>query len=71
MAWEPIAVGIIKNKLIKKIAFYFEKLYSNASLVVGLSPGIRDYIKNNFSHKNVISITNSANLNLFGKKLIT
>ena len=65
----PIAVGIIKNKLIKKIAFYFEKkLYSNASLVVGLSPGIRDYIKNNFSHKNVISITNSANLNLFGKK---
>ena len=65
----PIAVGIIKNKLIKKISFYFEnKLYSNASLVVGLSPGIRDYIKNNFSHKNVISITNSANLNLFGKK---
>jgi glycosyltransferase involved in cell wall biosynthesis len=65
----PIALGIIQNTLIKKIAFYFEKkLYANASLVVGLSPGIRDHIKDNFNHKNVISVTNSANLNLFGEK---
>ena len=65
----PIEMGVIKNVFIKKIAYFFEKkLYTNASLVVGLSPGIRDHIKNNFNHKNVISVTNSANLNLFGEK---
>ena len=65
----PIEVGVIKNVFLKKVAYFFEKkLYENASLVVGLSPGIRDHIINNFNHKNVISVTNSANLNLFGEK---
>tara|TARA_B110000046_G_scaffold177828_1_gene205102 strand:- start:3366 stop:4565 length:1200 start_codon:yes stop_codon:yes gene_type:complete len=66
----PIEVGVIKNVFLKKAAYFFEKkLYENASLVVGLSPGIRDHIINNFNHKNVISVTNSANLNLFGEKI--
>lgn len=66
----PIEVGVIKNVFLKKVAYFFEKkLYENASLVVGLSPGIRDHIINNFNHKNVISVTNSANLNLFGEKI--
>ena len=65
----PIEVGVIKNVFLKKVAYFFEKkLYENASLVVGLSPGIRDHIISNFNHKNVISVTNSANLNLFGEK---
>ncbi len=66
--WPEVAIelGVIKNKLIKKIAYFFEKLlYKNASLVVGLSKGMKDYIIENFNHKNVISITNSANLKLF------
>ena len=66
----PIEVGVIKNVFLKKVAYFFEKkLYENASLVVGLSPGIRDHIINKFNHKNVISVTNSANLNLFGEKI--
>ena len=65
----PIQLGIIKNKIIISIAYYFEKLiYRNASLIIGLSPGIRDQIINKHNHKNVISITNSANFSLFGKK---
>lgn len=65
----PIEIGVIKNVFFKKVAYFFEKkLYENASLVVGLSPGIRDHIISNFNHKNVISVTNSANLNLFGEK---
>ena len=65
----PIEIGVIKNSFIKRIAYHFEKkLYTKANLVVGLSPGMRDYVKINFNHKNVISVTNSANLNLFGEK---
>lgn len=67
----PIEVGVIKNSIIKSIAYSFEKkLYNKASLVVGLSPGMKDYIKNNFNHKNVICITNSANIDLFGDKKV-
>ena len=66
----PIEVGVIKNVFLKKVAYFFEKkLYENSSLVVGLSPGIRDHIISNFNHKNVISVTNSANLNLFGENI--
>lgn len=62
-----IELGVIKNGLVKRIAYFFERLiYKNSDLVVGLSPGMRDYISNNFNHDNVISITNSANLELFG-----
>ncbi len=65
----PIEVGVIKNKLIKKLAYAFEKIiYRNSDLVVGLSPGMRDYVKENFVHPNVISVTNSANLKLFNMK---
>ncbi|WP_299714619.1 glycosyltransferase family 4 protein [uncultured Tenacibaculum sp.] len=65
----PIEVGVINNKVIKEVAYAFEKLiYKRADLVVGLSPGMRDYIKNNFNHPNVISVTNSANLKLFSSE---
>jgi len=66
----PILVGAIKNPLLKKLAFYLEKtLYKKASLVVGLSPGMRDYVKENHKHPNVISVTNACNLELFGKEI--
>ena len=45
----PIAVGALRNPFLKMLALWFEKkLYSNASLVVGLSPGMRDNIKKKF-----------------------
>lgn len=62
-----IELGIIKNPIIKKIAYAFERAcYRNARLVVGLSPGMKRYIEEKHRHPNVISITNSANLQLFG-----
>lgn len=62
-----IELGVIRNKLLIRFSKWFEKtLYKNAHLVVGLSPGMGDYIKGNFNHPKVISITNSANLALFG-----
>lgn len=62
-----IELGILRNKVLIRCSKWFEKtLYKYASLVVGLSPGMRDYVKDNFKHPNVISVTNSANLNLFG-----
>ena len=65
-----IELGVIKNKFIKKIAYWFEKtLYKNSELVVGLSPGIKSFIEKNHQHPNVISVTNSANLKLFGTAL--
>lgn len=62
-----IELGILRNKSLISFSKWFEKtLYRNAQLVVGLSPGMRDYVVHNFNHPNVISITNSANLRLFG-----
>lgn len=62
-----IELGVLRNKTIIRFCKWFEKtLYHNASLVVGLSPGMRDYVVDNFNHPNVITITNSANLELFG-----
>lgn len=65
----PIELGIIKNSTIKYFARELEKnLYKNASLVVGLSEGMKDYVVSKFGHKNVISVTNAANLKLFSSK---
>lgn len=61
-----IELGIIKNSFIKKIAYWFEKqCYKRASLVVALSPGMRDNILQRFPNANVISVPNSANIKLF------
>jgi glycosyltransferase involved in cell wall biosynthesis len=62
-----IELGIIKGPILKKLSRAFERLcYTNANLIVGLSPGMRNYISNVHKHPNVISVTNSANLKLFG-----
>ena len=62
----PIELGILKNTLLKKIAFKIQrKCYDASCLIVALSPGMRDFIKKNNNHANVISITNAANIDLF------
>lgn len=61
-----IELGVIKNPIIKKLAFWFEKrCYKAASLIVALSVGMRDYILEHYGHSNVIDVTNAANINLF------
>lgn len=65
-----IELGIINNWFLKKAAYAFERLcYRASSLVVSLSPGMKSYIEQKHGHKNVISVTNAANIVLFSKKV--
>ena len=70
----PIELGVLNNKLIQKASYAFEKIcYKNSSLVVALSPGMKLNITDRFPETNVISVTNSANIELFSspKEAIT
>ncbi|MDA9325350.1 glycosyltransferase family 4 protein [Flavobacteriales bacterium] len=65
----PIELGVLKNKFIQKISYAFEKkCYQSSSLVVALSPGMQSNITDRFPKTNVISITNSANIELFSSQ---
>ncbi len=64
-----IELGLLKNRLFQKVAYLFEKkCYKAADLIVGLSPGMKYEIEVKSGHENVISITNSANIELFATK---
>jgi len=61
-----IELGILRNKTLQKLAYWFERrCYKASSLIVGLSPGIKSRIEAQHGHSNVISVTNSANIELF------
>lgn len=61
-----IELGIIKNRIIQKLAYWFEqRCYNASSLIVSLSPGMKQYIEKRHGHPNVISVTNAANIELF------
>ena len=62
----PIELGVLNNKLLQKLSYSFEKwCYRKSSLVVALSPGMQANILERFPKTNVISVTNSANIDLF------
>ncbi len=61
-----IELGLLNNKWLQKLAYWFEKkCYKAADLIVTLSPGMQHEIIEKHHHKNVISVTNSANIELF------
>jgi glycosyltransferase involved in cell wall biosynthesis len=61
-----IELGLLNNKVLQKLAYWFErKCYNAADLIVTLSPGMQHEIIEKHQHKNVISVTNSANIELF------
>jgi glycosyltransferase involved in cell wall biosynthesis len=61
-----IELGIITNKSVQKMAYWFErKCYNASTLIVTLSPGMKTYIEERHHHPNVISVTNAANIALF------
>lgn len=65
----PIELGVLKNKFVQKISYAFEKkFYKSSSLVVALSPGMKSNITGRFPKTNAISITNSANIELFSSQ---
>ncbi len=63
-----IELGIIRNKWMVKLAYWFERVcYGNSKLIVALSPGMKQYIEAKSGHRNVISVTNAANIELFAR----
>ena len=61
-----IELGLLKNKFLQKLAYWFERrCYKSADLIVALSPGMQHEIIKKHHHQNVISVTNSANIELF------
>jgi glycosyltransferase involved in cell wall biosynthesis len=66
--WPEVAIdlGVIRNKIIIKIAYWLEKrCYLASHHIIALSPGMKADIEQRFGLKNVTSITNSANIDLF------
>jgi glycosyltransferase involved in cell wall biosynthesis len=61
-----IELGIIKNAFIQKFSFWLQhKCYHASSLIVALSPGMRNHILTQYPGLNVIEVTNAANIELF------
>jgi glycosyltransferase involved in cell wall biosynthesis len=70
--WPEVAVelGIIHNKVLIRLAYWFEKkCYKAASHIITLSQGMKTDIENRYGYKHITSITNSANIQLFGTKI--
>lgn len=62
----PIKMGAIKNNLIKRVLYKFEKkCYFEAQRVVALSPAIRNYIEATCPDTNVYVLTNISDTKLF------
>lgn len=63
----PIQMGVIKNQLAQKLLYAFERrIYQKAKYLIGLSPGIKNYIEYScdFSVK-AINIPNLSNCDAF------
>ncbi len=64
-----IELGIIKNPIMKRLSYWFEKkCYNASSLIVSLSSGMRKHIVAHHKHPNVIDVTNAANIELFSTR---
>jgi len=65
-----IELGIIKNGLMKKLSYWFEReCYKASSFIVTLSPGMTQNIKKRFGITNVDDVTNAANIKLFSTRM--
>ncbi len=62
----PFQMGVIKNRYLKKYLKHLEKrVYSNASQIVALSPGIKEQIENEGPNKKVTVIPNMSDVDFF------
>lgn len=61
-----IELGKLNNKLIRKIALWFEKLcYKNAELIVPCSKGMEDGVLSKCPHVKTLVISNASDVELF------
>lgn len=64
----PIALGVVKNGLVKRTAYWLEeRCYKAASRIVTLSPGMTASIQSRYGLENIDTIYNPANLDLFAQ----
>lgn len=62
----PVQLGVLKNNLLKNIAFKLEKMsYRNADALVALSPDIKAAIEKKVPGREVEVITNMADVDFF------
>ena len=66
----PIAVGALRNPILKHCARWLERFaYKSSAHIVALSPGMRDgMVKRGFPEEKIKVIPNSADLDLFDPK---
>lgn len=65
-----ITMGVLKNRLLIKLAYWFEKVcYKNSNAIIGLSPGIQNDIQSRFPTCRTESVTNAANIALFSNRV--
>ena len=64
----PIQMGGLNNKLVVKLAVWFEKaIYKNAKHIVALSPGMKEgVIKTGITEEKVTMIPNMSKVDIFG-----
>ena len=67
----PIAMGVLKNPILKSIAKFIEKFaYKKATTIVALSPDMRDgIVKNGYPYDKVVVIPNGSDLELYSPSL--
>tara|TARA_R110002020_G_scaffold169606_3_gene358790 strand:- start:6092 stop:7249 length:1158 start_codon:yes stop_codon:yes gene_type:complete len=66
----PIALGVVKSKILIKVAFLLEKLaYKNAEHIVALSPDMENSVLERCGNTPVTVITNAADCHLFNLSL--
>lgn len=65
----PIAMGIIKNRYIKKILFGLEQfIYAKSDKIITLSTGMEEEIRcKNVPHEKIITIPNACDTDYFGE----
>jgi glycosyltransferase involved in cell wall biosynthesis len=62
----PIEMGVIKNSIIKKLLFRFEKLiYDHAEKIIALSPGIKEGVARVSPHKKILVVPNMSDCDYF------
>ena len=59
----PIAMGYLKNPILRKLALWLEKkAYTEANHIIALSPGMKDGVLTVAPEKNVTTITNISDI---------
>lgn len=67
--WGGIEMGLITNKIMKKLGLWFEKIcYKKSDLLITASPGQRDHINERFLGLPIEVIPNASDNYLFEKK---